>query len=220
MTKPLPRFVIAKTLRSGATGFYFNIPTFYRRLAARFRTSRSVMTTRSLAVLTATVGALRRSMNYSTSGTTTGSVKPSGPASCSGTALLTGYFGSTELARRISTKWHRVRGRLRAHNACCRRPPYQKGRPDRQPFRSIDHAARRRQALSEDHSRQKGPSTTTRRESRCVVSQGLEGGAPAFPDDFDNLVPNPWDGVTRRTRTKKRNRRHPGAGLCVRMGMH
>ena len=24
-----------------------------------------------------------------------------------------------------------------------------------------------------------------------------------YPDDFDNLVPNPWDGVTRSTRTKK-----------------
>ena len=69
------------------------------------------MTTRSLAVLTATVGALRRSTNYSTSGTMTASVKPWGPASCSGTALLTGYFGSTGLARHISTKWHRVRAR-------------------------------------------------------------------------------------------------------------
>jgi hypothetical protein len=31
-TKPLPRFVIAKRLTSGATGFYFNIPTLYRKL--------------------------------------------------------------------------------------------------------------------------------------------------------------------------------------------
>jgi hypothetical protein len=30
--KPLPRFVIAKMLRTGATAFYFNIPTLYRRL--------------------------------------------------------------------------------------------------------------------------------------------------------------------------------------------
>ena len=50
MTKPLPRFVIAKTLASGATGFYFNIPTSTGGSAARFRTSRWVMTTRSLAV--------------------------------------------------------------------------------------------------------------------------------------------------------------------------
>ena len=34
MTKPLPRFVIAKTLRSGATGFYFNI-LFYRQLGCK-----------------------------------------------------------------------------------------------------------------------------------------------------------------------------------------
>ena len=31
-TKPLPRFVIPKTLASGATAFYFNLPTFYRRI--------------------------------------------------------------------------------------------------------------------------------------------------------------------------------------------
>lgn len=31
-TKPLPRFVIAKALASGATAFYFNIPTIYRKL--------------------------------------------------------------------------------------------------------------------------------------------------------------------------------------------
>ena len=41
-----------------------------------------------------------------------------------------------------------------------------------------------------------------------------------YPDDFDNQVPNPWDGVTRRPRTKKETGRHAGAGLCVRMGMH
>jgi hypothetical protein len=32
MTLPLPRYVIAKHLATGATGFYFNVPTLYRRL--------------------------------------------------------------------------------------------------------------------------------------------------------------------------------------------
>jgi hypothetical protein len=31
-TKPLPRFVITKSLASGATAFYFNIPILYRKL--------------------------------------------------------------------------------------------------------------------------------------------------------------------------------------------
>src|SRR5262249_43070342 len=31
-TKPLPRFVITKTLTGGTFGFYFNIPTLYRKL--------------------------------------------------------------------------------------------------------------------------------------------------------------------------------------------
>jgi hypothetical protein len=30
--KPLPRYVICKPLANGATGFYWNIPTYYRRL--------------------------------------------------------------------------------------------------------------------------------------------------------------------------------------------
>jgi hypothetical protein len=32
MTQVLPRYVIAKRLASGATAFYFNIPTYYRKL--------------------------------------------------------------------------------------------------------------------------------------------------------------------------------------------
>lgn len=32
MTVPLPRYVIPKPLASGKTGFYFNIPTYYRKL--------------------------------------------------------------------------------------------------------------------------------------------------------------------------------------------
>jgi hypothetical protein len=32
MVRPLPRYVIAKTLASGATGFYFTVPTRYRQL--------------------------------------------------------------------------------------------------------------------------------------------------------------------------------------------
>jgi hypothetical protein len=31
-SKPLPRFVIAKTRADGATAFYFNVPTLYRKL--------------------------------------------------------------------------------------------------------------------------------------------------------------------------------------------
>ncbi len=31
MSLPLPRYVIAKTLASGRTGFYWNCPTYYRK---------------------------------------------------------------------------------------------------------------------------------------------------------------------------------------------
>jgi hypothetical protein len=32
MTLPLPRYIIAKPLASGATGFYFTVPTRYRKM--------------------------------------------------------------------------------------------------------------------------------------------------------------------------------------------
>jgi hypothetical protein len=32
LSRPLPRFVIAKTLARGPTAFYFNVPTLYRKL--------------------------------------------------------------------------------------------------------------------------------------------------------------------------------------------
>jgi hypothetical protein len=32
MTLPLPRYVIAKELASGATAFYFTVPTRYRKM--------------------------------------------------------------------------------------------------------------------------------------------------------------------------------------------
>src|SRR3712207_5374287 len=32
LSKPLPRFVIAKRLASGSTGFYFHLPALYRKL--------------------------------------------------------------------------------------------------------------------------------------------------------------------------------------------
>jgi hypothetical protein len=32
MTRPLPRNVIAKQLASGLTGFYFNVPSYFRKL--------------------------------------------------------------------------------------------------------------------------------------------------------------------------------------------
>jgi hypothetical protein len=31
-TRPLPRFVITKVLRRGTIGFYFNVPTLYRKI--------------------------------------------------------------------------------------------------------------------------------------------------------------------------------------------
>jgi hypothetical protein len=34
-SKPLPRFVIPKTLATGATAFYFNVPTLYRKLGCK-----------------------------------------------------------------------------------------------------------------------------------------------------------------------------------------
>ena len=45
VAQPLPRYVIPKKLASGRTGYYFNVPTYYRSLGVRSQTSRSARTT-------------------------------------------------------------------------------------------------------------------------------------------------------------------------------
>ncbi|UPK05524.1 hypothetical protein [Bradyrhizobium sp. 170] len=39
MERPLPRFVEVRRLARGSVAFYFRIPTYYRKLAARWRMS-------------------------------------------------------------------------------------------------------------------------------------------------------------------------------------
>jgi hypothetical protein len=41
-----------------------------------------------------------------------------------------------------------------------------------------------------------------------------------YPDEFDSKTPNPWEGVTRERRVKKKTRGDARAGLRVRAGLY
>ena len=59
-SKALPRFVIPKTLASGATAFYFNVPTLYRKLGCTISNEPLGRTTPLPAAKTAKVAELQR----------------------------------------------------------------------------------------------------------------------------------------------------------------
>ena len=68
MTLPLPRYVIAKPLANGTTGFYFTVPTRYRQMGCAIPNEPLGMTTRSRAASTAKAAVPPRSMDCSTNG--------------------------------------------------------------------------------------------------------------------------------------------------------
>ena len=68
MTRPLPRNVIAKQLASGLTGFYFNVPTHFRKLRCTIPNEPLGTDYVAHAVATATVVELRHSMRFSMNG--------------------------------------------------------------------------------------------------------------------------------------------------------
>ena len=162
------------------------------------------MTTRSLAVLTATVGALRRSTNYSTSGTMTASVKPS--------VRRVLRYGTVDWLFRE----YRISKAYLDKVAPRSRPDYertmlvvadllQKGnRIGSLSVRSITPRAADKLYVKIIHGK-KGLRLRQGEKAVALCRKAWKVVRRLYPDDFDNLVPNPWDGVTRRTRTKKRN---------------
>ena len=99
--KPLPRYVIAKPLASGLTGFYFNIPTKYRKLGCTIQTMPWGPIMRSLAARMAPAVARKLSTDFSMSGTRKTRSGEFLLAVYTDTAPLIGYFGNTNRAKRI-----------------------------------------------------------------------------------------------------------------------
>jgi hypothetical protein len=196
MTLPLPRYVIAKPLARGATGFYFNIPTRYRALGCSIRNE-------------------PLGMDYSAACGVDGA---GGRA-----AALNALFDESGeplpgLARYGSVDWlfreFKASIRFREKVSERSRPDYERSmlmvadmvtkagdRVGARPVKSITPAA-----ADKIYDRLcQGPRGERLRQAEKVVA--ICRGAwrvvrRLSPDAFDRAVPNPWEGVTKKRRTK------------------
>ena len=101
LVKPLPRYVIAKPLASGLTGFYFTIPTKYRKLCCTI-SNQSLGTDYETACGENGAGGRAEALNQlfdEWNKKKLGQEFP--PPAYTDTAPLTGYSGNTNRAKHI-----------------------------------------------------------------------------------------------------------------------
>jgi hypothetical protein len=201
MTLPLPRYVIAKRLAGGATGFYFNIPTRYRALGCTIR-NEPLGPDYSVACGADGTGGRAAALN----------------------ALFDEWLRTKSgeplpgLARHGSVEWlfreFKASIRFREKVSERSRPDYERSmlmvadmmtkagdRVGERPVKSITPAA-----ADKIYDRLcQGPRGQRLRQAEKVVA--ICRGAwrvvhRLCPDAFDRAVPNPWEGVTKKRRTK------------------
>ena len=103
-SKPLPRFVIPKTLSSGATAFYFNVPALYRKLGCAM-SNEPLGTSYAVACgENGEGGRAARSMPCSMNGTPSARAAKSPLAGSPLTAPSIGCSGNTSRARPTSKR--------------------------------------------------------------------------------------------------------------------
>jgi hypothetical protein len=201
-SKPLPRFVIAKTLKGGAVGFYFNIPTLYRKLGC-------VIPNEPLGT------------DYATA---CGDDGDGGRA-----AALNGVFDEWNIKRKGgdiepgrlmrfgSVNWL-FREYLRSES--CRERVSDRTRPDYERIMQLvsalmtkrgdkigDRSIRAITPRAADKIYSKvidGPRGLRLRQGEKVISICRHAWRVVhrlYPELFDKAVPNPWQGVTKRRRT-------------------
>jgi integrase len=203
-SKPLPRFVIVKTLASGAMGFYFNVPTLYRKLGC-------------------TIANEPLGTDY---------VAACGESGDGGrAAALNGLFdewntrhkgGAAETGRgiRYGTVDWLFREYLRSES--CRERVSDRTRPDYERVMQLvaDVVTKRGDKIGDRSIRSitpraadkiysiviNGPRGLRLRQGEKVISVCRHAWRVVhrlYPDLFDKAVPNPWQGVTKRRRTLK-----------------
>jgi hypothetical protein len=201
-TRPLPRFVIAKPLASGTLGFYFNIPTLYRKLGCLIA-NEPLGTDYEIACdtdgsegLAAALNALFDEWNTKRKG---GSVDTGRLVRYGTVDWLFGEYLNSEARR------ERVSDRTR--------PDYERvmrlvcdvvtKKGDKIGDRSIRSITPR--AADKIYSIViNGPRGQRLRQGEKVISVCRHSWRVVhrlYPELFDKTVPNPWDGVTKKRRT-------------------
>jgi len=200
MTLPLPRYVIAKPLASGATGFYFNIPTRYRALGCS-TANEPLGTDYSAACGAAGNGGRAAALN---------AVFDEWAKAKTGEPL-------TGIARYGTVDWlfreYKASVRYRKRVSARTRPDY-----ERTMHLVTDMVTKHGDRVGSRPVKAISPSSADRIYER--VCDGPNGPRPRqgekvialcraawrvvhrlHPDQFNRDVPNPWDGVTKNPRT-------------------
>lgn len=205
MQKRLPRFVIAKLLASGGTSFYFNIPTYYRKLGCAipneplgddYATACGDNGDRGRA---AALNGLFDEWNAHRQG------QPVDPG-----ALM--RFGTVDWVFREykSSKAYLEKVAVRS------RPDYERTmllvadvitkKNDRLGSRSVRSITPRAADKIYDRVIQGKDGLRLRQGEKAIAlcAKAWDVVRRLYPDEFDKKVPNPWDGVTIKSRTKKK----------------
>ena len=201
MTLPLPRYVIDKPLASGATGFYFNVPTIYRR--------------QGCPIPNEPLGT-----DYATACGSDGNGGRAAALNARFDEWLAAKGGEPlpSIARHGTVDWlfreYKASGRFLEKVSPRSRPDYERSmlmvadmvtkhgdRVGDRPVKSITPAA-----TDKIYDRLcQGPRGSRLRQAEKVVA--ICRGAWRVvrrlnPDVFDKAVPNPWEGVTKKRRCK------------------
>lgn len=201
-SKPLPRFVIVKTLTSGAMGFYFNVPTLYRKLGCTI--ANEPLGTDYIAACgedgnsgrAGSLNALFDDWNTKRKGgQATGRLAPYGTVDW----LFREYKQSKAYLEKVAPR---------------SRPDY-----DRTMLLIADIVTKKGDRIGDRRIRAITPMSADKIYD--IICHGPRGPRPRqgekavalcrrawrvvhrlYPNQFDRNVPNPWDGVTKRRRTK------------------
>ena len=202
MTLPLPRYVIAKPLASGATGFYFTVPTRYRKMGCAIP-NEPLGADYAVACGVNGKGGRALALNglfdewwKAKNGELVESVSRYGTVDW----LFREYKSSKRYRERVS---QRTRQDYELLMQIVLDLPTKRGdRVGQRPVKSIS-------PLAADKIYDQvcvGPNGPRPRQGEKVVALCRAASRVVrrlHPDCFDGSVPNPWDGVTRHRRTMK-----------------
>jgi hypothetical protein len=204
MEKPLPRFVIAKHLKTGSTGFYFNIPTYYRKFGCTIP-NEPLGTDYVIACGENGDGGRAESLNRLFDEWNAGRIgKPIEAGSLIRYGTVDWVFREYKVSKAYLEKV-----------AVRSRPDYERTmlmvcdvitkKGDRIGGRSARSITPRAADRLYDHIIQGKKGLRLRQGEKAVAlcAKAWNVVHRLYPDEFDKKVPNPWDGVTIRNRTKQ-----------------
>lgn len=205
MQKRLPRFVIAKTLANGQTSFYFNVPTYYRRLGCIIP-NEPLGDDYAVACGASGDGGRAAALN---------GLFDEWNAHRQGQAVDLGpllRFGTVDWVFREYKCSKAYLEKVAARS----RPDYERtmllvsdvitNKGDRLGGRSARSITPRAADKIYDRVIQGKDGLRLRQGEKAVAlcAKAWDVVRRLFPEEFDRKVPNPWDGVTIKTRTKKK----------------